>query len=224
MREWVNHWWAALLHPEEAGRVVLGQGTPPGFTWRLAALVIVSYGIYGFCMGIFRGLYPGIVSGLKLPFLYIFTLLICFPPLYVLNCILGPALRIRQVTRLLLLATSANAVALASYSPFALFFTLTTSKDGYQFLVLMHVVVFAIAGILSLIVIGLVFRGTARAAGKRLRISFLIAWGILYAAVGTQMSWILRPWIGAWNVEYTPLRPFGGSFIESVWALLQNAF
>src|SRR5690606_24139508 len=105
----------------------------------------------------------------------------------------------------------------ASYAPVSLFFTLTTSKTGYTFLVLMHVAAFAVSAVISLLVIGLVFRAVAAETGRPLRLWFVLSWGGVYAFVGTQMSWVLRPWIGAWGTPYAPLRPIGGSFIESVW-------
>jgi hypothetical protein len=220
MRAWRNHletWWQGLVQPEKAGRIVLGVYLQPGFDRFLIFGIVILYALYGLSMGLFRGGPAAVVSGLKLPFLYIFSLIICFLPLYVLNCLLGPKLRFRQCLRLLLIAISANAAALASYAPFSLFFTLTTSRNGYVFLVLMHVAVFGISGVLSILVIRTVFRATAAMIGRKLRFTFVIAWGVLYAFVGTQMSWILRPWIGSWDVPYAPFRPIEGSFIEALW-------
>ncbi|MDK2971228.1 MAG: hypothetical protein PWP23_983 [Candidatus Sumerlaeota bacterium] len=217
-------WWGALVEPHRAGRIVLGSEAPPGFTRRLTLAVAVLYCIYGVSMGSYRGIYPALISGLKLPFLYLFSLLVCFPPLYVLNGLLGPRLSPRQCMRLLVLAMSANAAALASYALFSLFFGLTTShaQDGYSFLVLMHVGVFATSGCLSLTVIGMIFRATARELGRRLHPAFLAGWGILYGVVGAQTAWLLRPWIGTWDIPYQPLRPIEGSFFESVWMLLAD--
>lgn len=223
MASLVETWWRALVEPDRAGKLVLGIEKPRGFTRFVAVNVAVLYAIYGIGMGMFRGTYPALVSGFKLPFLYLFTLLICLPPLYVLNCTWGPRMTLAQSLRLLLLATSANAAALASYAPVSYFFALTTSRNEYGLLVLMNVVVFALAGIVSLAVIAVIFRATARERGIRLRPSFLLGWACLYAFVGSQMSWVLRPWIGTWNVEYAPLRPIEGSFIESVWQLVQSA-
>ena len=215
-------WWQALVHPETAGSVILGEDTPAGFNRFLILSVAAMYAVYGVSMGLFRGFYPAAVSGVKLPFLYLFALAICLPPLYVTNCLVGPRLEVRQVLRLLLMAVSANAAALASYAPFSFFFTLTTSRDGYGFLVLMHVLVFALAGAASIVEIALIFRATAQKVNLRLRPAFLLGWGILYAFVGTQMSWVLRPWIGTWSAPYTPLRPIEGSFIEAVYHLVTN--
>ncbi len=222
MKGWLETWWHSLTEREQAGKLVLGLEKPPGFTRALAITVTCLYALYGASMGLFRGTYPAIVSGLKLPFMYMLTLALCLPPLYVMNCLMGPRLTVTQCLRLLLLATSANAAALASYAPFSYFFTLTTSREGYGFLVLMHVAVFAASGIVSFVVISLIFRATANELQKKLRLLFLLSWGLLYGFVGTQTSWVLRPWIGSWNVDYAPLRPVSGSFVESVWNLVSG--
>jgi hypothetical protein len=223
MGNWGNNiriWWKCLVHPETAHELVLEEVKPTGFGRSLLLGIAVLYAVYGLSMGLFRGAYPGLVAAFKLPFLFLFTQLICFLPFYVLNCLMGPRLKINYCYRLLLLATSANAIALASYTPISYFFTLTTSKMGYHFLVLMHVAVFTVAGMLSIVVIMLVVRSTASRLKYRIRPAFILAWGLLYAFVGTQMAWVLRPWIGTWTVPYAPFRPLEGSFIESVIRLL----
>lgn len=220
-------WWNALTRPDRAGELVMRRVDAPGLDRFLLSLIIVLYAVYGVSMGVYRGGFPAAVSGLKLPFLYVLTLAICFPCFYVLNGLLGSRLDARHCLRLLLLATSANAVALASYAPVSFFFAFTTSTSsstGYPFLVLMHVIVFAVAGLSSILVIVLVFRATAAVRGTRVRSAFLASYACLYALVGSQMSWVLRPWIGAWTVTYHPFRPLGGSFAESVWRLIQTTW
>ncbi|MCX7012200.1 MAG: hypothetical protein NTW86_06490, partial [Candidatus Sumerlaeota bacterium] len=128
----------------------------------------------------------------------------------------------RPCLRLLLLAISANATALASYAPVSLFFTATSFEKDYHFLVLMHVAVFALAGALSLAVIAATFRATAAALGRPLRRMVLWAWAVLYGVVGMQMAWTLRPWIGDRHIAYTFLRPIEGSFFESVWKMIHH--
>ena len=144
----------------------------------------------------------------------------CFPIFYVLNCTSGPGLRIEHSVRLLVIAVSANAVAISSYTPLSLFFTLTTSKTGYLFMIVMHVVVLGLAGVVSLVVIVLNFRETAAAMRKRMRPFLVVTWGAIYGLVGTQMSWVLRPMIGTWSTPYTAFRPIGGSFIERIWQVI----
>lgn len=215
-------WWRSLLNPESAGRVVLGTETPRGFTPVVIVLIWLLYCAYGVTMGLFRGGWPATVSGFKLPFLYLFTLLTCFPAFYVSNAFLGPRLKPRQCARLLLFAVSANALALSSYAPFSLFFVLTTSREGYSFLILMHVVAFGLAGLGGIMVAAIVFRATARDLGKRVRPAFLVSWALLYGFVGTQTAWVLRPWLGTYGKPYEALRPISGSFFESIWHNLQR--
>ena len=222
MNTWRGHvarWWDALLHPERAGQLVLAEGGA-GFDRFLVVAVFALYFVYGFSVGLFRGVYPAIVAGLKLPFLYLMALAICFPAFYALNCTAGPRFRVGQCVRLLLLALSSNAVAVASYTPLSLFFTLTTSKRGYLFIALMHVGVFAIAGVVSVAVIVFVFRAAAAAVTRQTSGAMALIWGILYAFVGTEMAWVLRPWIGWWEEPYTPFRAVDRSFIEALWFMI----
>lgn len=118
-------------------------------------------------MGLFRGTYPAIVSGLGLPFMYTPTLALCLPPALRDELPHGAAPdRHAMPPPAPPRHHSANAAALASYAPFSYFFTLTTSREGYGFLVLMHVAVFAASGIVSFVVISLIFRATANELQK----------------------------------------------------------
>lgn len=218
---YVDIWWSALFDPMRAGRLVLvGE---PGFARFLALTVAVLYAVYGLSMGLFHSPFSALVSALKLPLLFLLSLGVCLPALYALNCVYGGRLSLVTCLRLLLLAISANAAALASYAPFSLFFTLTTSSRGYPFIVMMHVVVFAVSGLLSLAAIAVLFRSTAAALGRPFRPLFLSGWSLLYIFVGTQMSWVLKPWVGNPDQDYAIIRlPLGGTFIEAVWDLTIN--
>lgn len=221
--EWASLWWKALVHPGAAGELVLGDDARARrLVPALLASIFSLYAVYGVSMGLYRGLLPAMVSALKLPFLYLLTLAVCFPAFYLLNCLAGPRMRAAQCLRLLLLAVSANALALCSYAPVSYFFTLTTSQDGYAFLVLMHVAVFAVAAAVSVAAAVLVFRATARQLGGGFGPLLVFGWALTYGAVGTQMSWVLRPWIATPHADYAPLRPIDGSFVQGLWALLRN--
>ena len=41
-------------------------------------------------------------------------------------------------------------------------------------------------------------------------------WMVIFALVGAQMSWVLRPFIGAPGKPFTWFRPRGSNFFESV--------
>ena len=214
-------WWQALIRPDTAGRLVLGEEDAPGFDsffvpqqrcalcdlWR-------QHGAFPWnCPG------PYVQPEVAVPiFSDVVRLSAHF--LSLLNCLIGSRLRFRQCLRLLLIATSTNAIALGSYAFVSYFFTLTTFRSGYHFLVLMHVFVFAIPSFISILVIIRIFRATAAAKGAPPRRLFVLGWGVLYGCVGVQMAWLMRPWIGTFTVAYSFFRTREGSFFESVWSLL----
>lgn len=219
----IAEWWRVLLSPERAGRIVVSTARFGKSDRTLLLVVGAMYALYGISMGMPRGLFPAIVSGAKLPMLFLLTLLVCFPPFYALNQLIGPRVGARGCVRLLLLAASVNAIAIASYAPASYFFTLTTSSvtlSGYRFLLVMHVIVFALAGAISLATIHVLFRAAALQLNRPLRPQFLAVFSGVYALVGTQMSWTLRPWVGSWAIDYAPFRAIEGSFVEAMVRLL----
>jgi hypothetical protein len=211
----VSTWFGALTRPERAAGLVIEEGRG-AFARVLVVAVAVLYAFYGLSMGLYHGVVPGVVSALKLPVLYVITLVICFPAFYALSALHAQRLTGGQCARLLLMATSANALALASFAPMSFFFTFTTSRAGYNFIVVLQVAVFAAAAALSVVEIGLIFRAVAARLGRRVPVSLIGSWAVLYAFVLSQMSWVLRPWLGTWTTAYQPFRPIGGSFIEWV--------
>ena len=224
-RQALRRWWDALVRPDLGGELVLSATGPITFDLVLLVVIAVLYATYGATMGLYRGAFPATVSAFKLPFLYVFTLLCCGPYLYVINAQIGPRLTARGCVRMFLLGVSANAVALASYAPVSAFFAITSSANeisGYRFLMLMHVAAFAFAGFLSVVVIGALVRAVGRQTRKPIRFRFLFAFGLMYGVVGSQMAWVLRPWVGSLDVPYAPFRAIEGSFIESVYKLLTN--
>jgi len=200
--ESVSTWMAALTRPHEAAGLVLDERRGARFAWFLVGCVGALYCAYGLSMGIYRSAASCLFSALKLPVLYLLTFAICFPLFYVLNCLYAQRLTGSQCLRLLLIASSANALAVASFAPFSLFFSLTTSKAGYWFIVSLQVAVFAVAAFISVVEIGVIFRATAARLGRRL--PFVLS----------HMSWVLRPWVGTWDMPYRPLRAIEGSFID----------
>jgi len=220
--ESISTWMGALTRPHEAAGLVLDERRGARFAWFLVGCVAALYCAYGLSMGIYRGAACCLFSALKLPVLYLATFAVCLPLFYALNCAYEQRLTGPQCLRLLLIASSANALAVASFAPFSLFFSLTTSSSDadYHFILVLQVAVFAVAAFISVIEIGLVFRATAARLGRRLRPALVLSWAVLYAFVLSQMAWVLRPWVGTWGLDYEPLRPIGGSFFKALWDLL----
>jgi hypothetical protein len=128
----------------EAGRIEL-----PARRLLLAALVLgVSYGA---CMGLFGAMRGGgdgwlqlVASIVKVPLLFLLTLAVTFPSLYVSSALADSRLEVGATLRLLLAAIAVDLALLASLGPVVAFFTLSTTS--YPFMVLLNVVAFASAG------------------------------------------------------------------------------
>lgn len=118
--------------------------------------VIAALGMcYGLCMGIFAltsggsgDLMQVFASMVKVPALFILTLLVTFPSLYVFNALVGSQLLLPAVFRLLIASLAVMLAVLSSIGPIVAFFSFTTTS--YHFMVLLNVLVFAIAGFLGL--------------------------------------------------------------------------
>jgi hypothetical protein len=121
----------------------------------LAVIIDVLGMLYGACMGLFAltGSGSGAVlqipaSMLKVPALYLFTLVVTLPSLYVFNALLGSKLTLPATTRLLVCALAVMLAVLASGGPIVAFFSVCTTS--YYFMLLLNVTVFAIAGFFGL--------------------------------------------------------------------------
>jgi hypothetical protein len=198
--------------------------------WRMAriffAIAVAMAAIYGAVMGATNllqasGMETGgkflmiLTSAIKVPVLFLFTLVIIVPTIYVANTFVGPRLEFRQVVTVLLASVAVTAIILASTATIALFFALTTRS--YHFIKLLHVVFFAYAGIAGMRFFQKSMRAMApvglRGMLKRLFFGTLV----LYVIVGTQLAWVLRPFVGDPDMDFMLFRPRYGNFYESVW-------
>jgi len=116
---------------------------------------LVLGAIYGLFMGMYAATRPDASSvtqlfatAIKVPLLFLLTLAVTFPSLYVLSALAGSRLRFLQTLRLLLVAVAINLALLASLGPVLGFFTLST--QSYPFMVLLNVIIFAISGMAGL--------------------------------------------------------------------------
>jgi hypothetical protein len=90
-----------------------------------------------------------VASAVKVPALFLLTLLVTFPSLYVFNALVGSQLGVLAVLRLLVASLGVNLAVLASLGPIVAFFAVSTTS--YAFMVLLNVVAFSAAGGLGLL-------------------------------------------------------------------------
>jgi len=244
-----------LVRGRKSDPRLLAAGTGHLPLGRFLAAAVVLGMIYGVFMGLFGVLNRPtpcweqlVASTLKVPALFLLTLAVTFPSLYVFSALLGAKLNVADALRVAVAAITVTLAVLAAFGPITGFFTLNT--DSHPFMVLLNVVFFAIAGLIGLGFLSRMLHRVelARVAddepyvlpvdpaagdvhdatnpppgmppqhGRAARTVFKI-WLILYAVVGAQMAWVLRPFIGGPGA-FTWFRPRSGNFFQAVFTLL----
>ena len=179
----------ALLRPEPV----------PAFRARTLVALIVLFGVtYGALMGLFSGHdeFPrplqALYSATKVPLLLMLTFVLALPSFYVLNMLMGLAGDFADAIRALLATQAGLTVVLASLGPFTLLFYASTTN--YDAAILFNALMFALASIAGQRMLKR-FYAPLIARDRRHR-TMVRVWILLYAFVGIQMGWVLRPFIG----------------------------
>lgn len=202
--------------------------------WRLSRVFclvsLVMAALYGGVMGAtnllqgsemaFSGKVMMILAvAIKVPLLFMLSLLIVLPPVYVSNTFMGARLPFRVMQAQMLAAMSTTTIVLASMATVAFFFSLTS--ETYDFIKLLHVLFFAYAGLVGLVSLNKAIDKASPEEHGETPGGLFFAWLVLYGFVGTQLAWVLRPFVGAPNMDFQIFRPRTGNFYESVFESLQ---
>jgi hypothetical protein len=126
----------------------------------LLVLTTLLAGVYGACMGVFAlvsrwgtprqgdAYYQLLASTAKVPMLFLFTLAVTLPSLYVFNALVGSRLGLKALCRMMVATLAIIMAVLASFGTILVFFSLCT--ESYSFIVLLNVAMFAVAGLLGM--------------------------------------------------------------------------
>jgi hypothetical protein len=225
------------LHALDA--ILRGQVTDPGtlsqHTFRvpvaaLTALLVVLGALHGF-----------------VPALFFLALLVTFPSLYVFNALVGSRLELWPLLRLMVASLAVMLAVLASFGPIVAFFSVCTTS--YGFMILLNVAAFALAGALGLKFLHQTLQRLTTASVEPARTSTVetgavdlgaldpapgphlltahvrtvfVTWMLLFGLVGSQMAWVLRPFVGDPERPFTWFRERESSFFEAVWRTLET--
>lgn len=182
----------------------------------------VFFAIYGAILGASSTWMQCLVSAIKLPALYLLTLIICFPTLYFFNVMFGSKRTFEQYLTLLMTAMAMISILLFGFAPVSLFFLI--SSTDYTFFLLLNIAIMAITGFLgiSFFYQGMQSLSEEDAEGKEIRLNILRFWLGLYAFVGTQLGWTLRPFFGSPGKAFELFRNRESNFYLSVWDSLRH--
>lgn len=192
---------------------------------RLLSLIVLLGAAHGFFVGWYAVLqHPApewrqMASAMaKIPLLFLLTVAVTFPSLYVFNALVGSKLAFQAALRLVLSTALLAVTVLASFGPILGFFTAST--PGYGFMVALNIGFAGVAGLMgmSFLVRTLGGRGVPDAQA---RATFRI-WAVIFALVGMQMSWVLRPFVGEPTQPFALLRARDSNFFVAAVATFKQ--
>jgi hypothetical protein len=153
----------ALLRWDKDRSLALMKGTRPLRAGHGVASAVILGCVYGLFMGLYALLTRRppcweqmLVTAVKVPALFLLTLFVTFPSLYVFSALLGTRLSFLDTLRVLVGATAVSVCVLAAFGPITGFFTISTTS--YPFMKILNVLFFAIAGFLGIGFLAKVFR------------------------------------------------------------------
>ena len=214
LRDWIERW--------DASRLTL-----------CIEVIVTGAGLYGAAMGCWRAPLQALFVAIKFPLIMLLTTL----GNALLNAMLAPLLglniTLRQSFLAVLMSFTIVSAILGSFSPLAAFLVwnsppmsanMQLSTGTYTAIQLTHVAVIAFAGIVGNLRLVQLLRQLSDHTAIARRVLF--AWLAGNLLFGSQLSWILRPFIGSPGLEIEFLRKtaFQGNFFETVFGSLRSLF
>ena len=194
------------------------------------AVIILGAGFYGAAMGWWRDPQQALYVAIKFPLIILLTTLGNALINGMLAPLLGLNIPFRQSFTAIVMSFTIAAAILGAFSPLIAFMVWnapamspqTSAGATYSIIKLTHVAVIAFAGTTGNVRL---FQLLARLGGsKAVAFRVLFAWLAGNLFLGSQLSWILRPFIGlpSLPVEFIRTGALHGNFYENVFHTLQQ--
>jgi hypothetical protein len=179
-------------------------------------IILVLAAFYGLIMGSYNSPLQALVTGIKVPSLLFLALFICFPAFYVIQYMLGSKMSILQMMNTILSGFVVFSTIMASFAPIVIFFMIT--GNNYSFLKLLHVGIFIFSGIFGMrtIIEALKYSCEKKSVYPKIGINIFKFWIVIFAFVGVQLAWNLRPFVGDKNLPMELFREKEGNFYLAI--------
>jgi len=128
-------------------QVVEDRGLPR-LTGQMLVSSVIALACYGAVLGSFHSFLMAVTSAAKLPLLFLVTLAICLPTLYLFNLVFGARLSVRQSLALVMVALTVTAMLALAFAPISLFFLITA--PDYSFFKLLNVAILGLSALVGL--------------------------------------------------------------------------
>jgi len=211
--------WSATWDPE---RIV-----------RHIGIIVIGAGLYGAAMGFWRDPLQALYTAIKFPLIILLTATANAALNAMLAPLLGLNISFRQSFLAILMSFTIAGAILGSFAPIVAFviwnapplgLRSAASAGPYAFILLTFVVVIAFAGVAANLRLLQLLRHLGGGRGVAFRV--LLAWLVGNLFFGTQLSWVLRPFIGApaLPVQFLRVDAFHGNFYETIFHTVVQVF
>lgn len=179
-------------------------------------IICVFTFLYGVVMGSYHSFLQSLMAGLKVIFLFLSTITICFPSFFVIQQVLGSKMTLRQMMIIVLSGFVLTSAIALSFSPIIILFQIT--GGNYHFLQLLHVAIFLFSGIfgMRLMIEALKFACEKKDIYPHIGVAVFRIWIIILAFVGIQLAWNLRPFLCDKNEDFKLFRKYEGNFYTAI--------
>jgi hypothetical protein len=223
----------ASVRPGDVGTLLRGEVSAltawisawnAGHLARDLGLIVIGAGLFGAAAGCWRDPLQSLYAGIKLPLIILLTA----GGNAMLNALLAPLLglplKFRQSFLAIVASLALASTILGAFSPLALFVIWNApplaegvnNSTTHAAILLLLVSAIAFAGVAANLRLLQLLRSLAGHAAASWRV--LIAWLAGNLFLGSQLSWVLRPFIGSPGLPVQFLRDtaFEGNFYEAV--------
>ncbi len=182
------------------------------------ATIVVGAALTGAAMGSFRGGEQIAFAAIKLPLALLGTASLCAPALTAVGRALGRPASLARDLALVMMALAVGALVLVAMVPVLL--VARAVDTSYHGSILLTVGVGAIGGLAAVAVLAVgLRRASTRDAG-----ALLALFALLFAVVGAQGAWTLRPWLVRPRTPDVPfIRAVEGSLYDAVLGSARSA-
>ncbi len=205
-----------LYNKDEFFNDIFNEQKTWGRIWRLILLFIGLTFLYGLIMGCYSGIAQALTAGIKVPVLFLLSLIICFPAFFVIQYILGSKMKLSHMSIIILSGYVLTGAIMVSFAPIIILFVLT--GGNYYFLQLLHIAVFAVGGIFGMktVLDALKYSCEQKNIYPKTGVEVFRFWVIILAFVGIQLAWNMQPFLAEKTQGYSLFKKYKGNFYTAV--------
>jgi hypothetical protein len=183
-------------------------------------VIVLGCGLYGAAVGLWRSPLQAVYVAVKMPLVILLTAAGNAALNGMLAQLLGTGLSFRQTSLAVVMSFAVASIILASLSPLVLFLLINTppisgGDRGGDVMLVSLVAAVALAGVSANVrLFGLIEHASR---GRAVALRTLFAWLAGNLLLGSQIAWVLRPYIGPADapVEFLRAEPWRGNFFEA---------